>query len=263
MSTFSSTLLAGKVAIVTGGGTGIGRAITRALLAHGAQVAIVSRKGEVLERAAEELSEETGQRCLPLVADVRAPEQVEGAIDEAVTVLGGLDIVVNNAAGNFLAPAAELSYRGFRTVVEIDAIGTYNVSKAAFARHFKERGGTILNISATLHYRGSALQVHPSAAKAAVDAMTRTLAIEWGPLGIRVNAIAPGPIADTEGMRRLLPDELRERLERSVPLQRFGSGQDIANAALFLVSDAASFITGAILVVDGGSWMTLPGFEQL
>ncbi|MEX1363235.1 MAG: SDR family oxidoreductase, partial [Nannocystaceae bacterium] len=162
-------------------------------------------------------------------------------------------IVVNGAAGNFLCPAAQLSSNGFRTVLDIDAVGTFNVSRVAFDKALRDRGGTILNISATLHYGATLMQVHASAAKAAVDATTRNMALEWGPAGVRVNAIAPGPIGDTEGMSRLLPPGMGDRLRSTIPLRRFGRIEEIASASLFLVSEAASLVTGAVLVVDGGA----------
>jgi peroxisomal 2,4-dienoyl-CoA reductase len=263
MSVFRDDLLAGKVAFVTGGAAGICRAIAEAYLRHGAKVVIVSRKAERIEAAARELGESTGSAALGVAADVRDGAAVEAAFDRAIDRFGRIDIVVNGAAGNFLAPAAALSYNAFKTVIEIDTIGTFNVSKAAFSKWLGAHGGVILNVSATLHYTAVPLQTHPGAAKAAVDAMTRHLAVEWGPMGIRVNAIAPGPIEDTEGMRRLLMPELRDKLLSTIPLKRFGRCADVADAALFLASDAASFINGALLVVDGGSWMTAAGFHLL
>jgi len=169
--------------------------------------------------------------------------------------LGRIDLVVNGAAGNFLAPAAQLSYNGFRTVMAIDALGTFNVCRAAFDKWLRDHGGSIINISATLHYGATPLQIHACAAKAAVDAMTRSLALEWGPLGIRVNGIAPGPIADTEGMAKLAPGEVAARFERAIPLRRFGRIDEIGNVALFLASDAASLIHGETIVADGGAWL--------
>src|SRR4051812_10989333 len=168
MSVFRNDLFLGRVALITGGGTGIGRGITEALARHGADVAIVSRKPENLAVAAEQIVAATGHRCLPLVADVRQPEAVEAAVKRAIGELGGLDIVVNNAAGNFFCPSAELSPNGFGAVLDIDAKGTWNVSRAAYLARFKDHGGQILNISATLHYGGTPGQVHVAAAKAAV-----------------------------------------------------------------------------------------------
>lgn len=252
-SVFREDVLAGKVAFVTGGGSGICRGITEALMAHGADAVITSRKLERLEDAARDLAEETKRRCVPVACDVREPDTVEAALDRALAELGRVDIVVNGAAGNFLTPAAQLSYNGFRTVMAIDALGTFNVSRAAFDKWLRDHGGSIINISATLHYGATMLQSHAAAAKAAVDALTRGLALEWGGLGIRVNGIAPGPIADTEGMKRLAPAaEITQRLEQAIPLKRFGRIEEIAQIAVFLASDAASLIHGATIVADGG-----------
>lgn len=256
MSIFKDDILAGKVAFVTGGGSGICKGITRAFMAHGADAAIVGRNAERLEATAKELAAETGRECLATPADVRDPGRVEAALDATIERFGKIDIVVNGAAGNFLCPAATLSYNGFKTVMEIDAIGTWNVTRAAFERGLRDHGGVVLNISATLHYAATPLQTHASAAKAAVDSLTRSLALEWGSLNIRVNAIAPGPIADTEGMARLAPPDMKEKLEKAVPLGRFGTVEDIANAALFLASDAASYVNGEVFVVDGGAWLS-------
>src|SRR5947209_13698086 len=199
-------------------------------------------------------SKEAGGEALSVAADVRDFAQVERAVATTLSRFGRIDIVVNGAAGNFLCPAAELSPNGFGTVVDIDLKGTFNVCRATF-EELKKRRGQILNISATLHYLGTPLQLHVSAAKAGVDALTRNLAVEWGAFGIRVNAIAPGPIEDTEGMKRLVPPQVKERLRRNVPLGRFGRIRDVEQCALFLCSDAASFISGAVIVVDGGHWL--------
>ncbi len=252
---FRPDLLEGKVALVTGGGSGIGEGIARALLKYGARAAILGRKEERLREVAKLLSDQTGSACIATPADVREPAQVERAVDEALARHGRLDIVVNAAAGNFLAPAAALSYNGFRTVMEIDAQGTYNVCKAAFEKSLREHGGNIINISATLHYGATPLQVHACAAKAAVDALTRALAVEWGGLGIRVNGIAPGPIAGTEGFRRLVEAGAKERFEKLIPIGRFGRIEEIASIAVFLASDVSSLIHGATIVADGGAWL--------
>jgi 2,4-dienoyl-CoA reductase [(3E)-enoyl-CoA-producing], peroxisomal len=252
MSVFRDHLFDGRVALITGGGTGIGRGITEGLALLGAKTAILSRKAEHIEPAASAIGEATGQPCLALAGDVRQPDQVDAAVAQVMEKFGRLDFVVNGAAGNFFCAAADLSPNGFGTVVDIDAKGTWNVSRAAFHAALRAHGGSILNISATLHYGGTPGQVHVAAAKAAVDALTRTLAVEWGPLGIRVNAVAPGPIRDTEGARRLFPGAAAERLRGILPSRRIGQIEDIVNLAIFLLSDAAININGAIVVSDGG-----------
>ena len=251
--TFQPDLLKGKSAFVTGGGTGICRGISLALAAHGCNVAITSRRAEHLALTAKEL-ERHGVKALAVAGDVRDPAAVDDAVTQAVAAFGGLDILVNGAAGNFLCLAEDLSPNGFGSVVDIDLKGTFHVSKAALP-HLKARGGVVLNISATLHYLGTVAQLHVSAAKAGVDALTRVLAVEWGRHGIRVNGIAPGPVADTEGVRRLLVGPSKARAESMTPLGRLGKIQDISDAALFLCSEAAAFITGVTLVVDGGLWL--------
>jgi len=250
---FADNILDGKVAFVTGGGTGITGGIARAFAEHGAKLAITSRKIENLEAMKAEV-EALGGECFTYAADVRDYEAVEAAVAAAAAHYGQIDIVVNGAAGNFLCAADQLSANGFGTVVDIDTKGTFNVCRASF-EELKKTKGQILNISATLHYLATPMQIHVSAAKAGVDAITRNLSVEWGRHGIRVNGIAPGPIEDTEGMKRLLMPELKEKLTRKIPLQRFGRIADIENAALFLTSDAASYISGVTLVVDGGQWL--------
>ena len=250
---FADKILSKKVAFVTGGGTGITGGVARALAEAGASVALVSRKLEHLEPAAESINTHGGE-AIAVAADVRDPEAVQKALASTMDRFGKIDIVVNGAAGNFLCAAEELSPNGFGTVVDIDLKGTFNVCRAAFTELKKNRG-QILNISATLHYLGTPMQLHVSAAKAGVDALTRNLAVEWGRHGIRVNAIAPGPIGDTEGMKRLVPEPIKEKLRQRIPLGRFGEIADIEKAAVFLCSEAANFINGTILVVDGGHWL--------
>ncbi|MGE0395106.1 MAG: SDR family oxidoreductase, partial [Kofleriaceae bacterium] len=191
-------------------------------------------------------------------ADVRDPEQIKRAIGATVAKFGKLDTVVNGAAGNFLAPAAALSPNGFATVINIDLLGTFNTSRAAFEELSKTRDALILNISATLHYHGTPLQVHASAAKAGVDAVTKNLAVEWGQFGIRVCGIAPGPIAETEGMKRLAPGEVTQKMTAAIPAGRFGAIDEIAAAAVYLRSRAAAYVTGHVLVVDGGHCVATP-----
>ncbi|HEV8590252.1 MAG TPA: SDR family oxidoreductase [Pyrinomonadaceae bacterium] len=274
MKIFADGILKGRVAFITGGGTGITGGVARALAEAGANVALVSRRLEHLEPAASAINEARSQaaggssptvregsgagtsrgEAFPVAADVRNPDEVQQAIAATIERFGKIDIVVNGAAGNFLCKAEELSPNGFGTVVDIDLKGTFNVCRAAFDQ-LKQHRGQILNISATLHYFGTPMQLHVSAAKAGIDALTRNLAVEWGHYGIRVNAIAPGPIEDTEGMKRLVPEPIKEKLRQRVPLGRFGLIKDIEAAAVFLCSDAASYINGAVLVVDGGHWL--------
>ena len=190
-------------------------------------------------------------RVVARAADVRDPAAVNDAVAAVVSELGRLDILINGAAGNFICLAENLSPNGFGTVVDIDLKGTFNASRAALP-HLKARGGSVINISATLPYLGTMGQAHASAAKAGVDSLTRTLAVEWGPYGIRVNGIAPGPIEGTEGVRRLTNEKSREVALRLCPLRRLGTVDDIANASVYLASDAASYITGTSINVDGG-----------
>ena len=252
-SVFKPDLLAGRVALVTGGGTGICRGIALAFAAHGCDVAITSRTIEHLEPTAAELRA-AGRRALAKAADVRDPAAVADVVNATVAELGRLDILVNGAAGNFICLAENLSPNGFGTVVDIDLKGTFHVSKAALP-HLRAQGGSVLNISATLPYLGTMGQSHAAAAKAGIDSLTRTLACEWGPFGIRVNGIAPGPIDGTEGVRRLTNEQSRQSAVRGNPLGRMGTVEDIANASLYLCSDAASFVNGVTLVVDGGLWL--------
>jgi len=250
---FQPNLLENRVALVTGGGTGICRGIALAFAAHGCDVAITSRKLEHLEPTADELRAR-GVRAIAKAADVRDPAAVNEAVSAIAAELGRIDILINGAAGNFICLAENLSPNGFGTVVDIDLKGTFNMSRAALP-HLKAQGGSVVNISATLPYLGTMGQAHASAAKAGVDSLTRTLAVEWGPYGIRVNGIAPGPIEGTEGVRRLTNERSRESAQRLNPLGRMGTVDDIANAALYLCSDAASFVNGVTLVVDGGLWL--------
>jgi 2,4-dienoyl-CoA reductase [(3E)-enoyl-CoA-producing], peroxisomal len=250
---FAPHLLKGKAALITGGGTGICRGIALAFAAHGCDVAITSRKIEHLEPTVEELRA-LGVRAVAKVADVRDAAAVNDAVAGVVSDLGRLDVLINGAAGNFICLAEHLSPNGFGTVVDIDLKGTFNVSKAALP-HLRTRGGSVINISATLPYLGTMGQAHASAAKAGVDSLTRTLAVEWGPFGIRVNGIAPGPIDGTEGVKRLTSDTSRAMVLKNCPMGRMGTTDDIANASLFLVSEAAAYVNGVTLVVDGGLWL--------
>jgi len=262
-SAFRDDILKGKVALITGGATGLGKEIARTLGQHGARICIASRKQENLEAACGELQSESLD-CMWVAADIRDPEQVERVVSEVLSRHGRLDIVVNNAAGNFPAPISGISYNGFKTIVDIDLQGTYNVTKAAFEAHLKENGGHIINISAPFQNLGVSMQAHVAAAKAGVDSLTRSCAVEFGPYGIRVNAIAPGAMADTEGVARFAGAAKRMAGGGTNPLGYVGAKRDIANAVLFLASDAASYVTGQVFAVDGGAGidmmkMRLPG----
>lgn len=263
MSIFRPDILAGKTALITGGGGDIGKEIARVYSAHGANVAITSRSVDRLHAAADEIHAATGGKVHTAGCDVRVTESVEAAVASTLETFGAIDLLVNGAAGNFPAPIAGLSYKGFRTVVEIDLLGTYNMTKACFralTEAAKKHGdASIVNITATLHYDGTPFQAHVNAAKAGIDALSMTVANEWGPIAIRSNCVAPGPIADTEGMRRLTPTpDLEAKASAAIPLRRFGTKTEIADACLFLSSPAARYITGAILVVDGGSRLSQP-----
>lgn len=260
MQPFVDDLLEGKAALITGGGTGLGLAMARQFARLGADVAVASRKAEHVEPAAAEL-EELGVRAVALTFDVRDPEMVRETVAAAADRLGRLDVLVNNAAGNFLVRAEELSLGGWEAVRGIVLDGTFHCSQAAFP-HLRERGGSILNIVATYAEDAAPLVIHSGAAKAGVLSLTRTLAVEWAPHGIRVNAIAPGPV-DTEGAgsRLWAVPEVRRALEERVPLGRFGTEQEIAVAAAFLVSDAAAYVTGVNLPVDGGSTLDTGMFD--
>jgi peroxisomal 2,4-dienoyl-CoA reductase len=249
-SCFVPDLLSGQVAFVTGGATGIGKEISRVLGRHGARILIASRKVENLESAVVELAHD-GIDARFEVCDVREPEAVKSAIDGALRAFGRLDIVVNNAAGNFPAPISGISPNGFKSVVGIDLLGTYNVSRAAFDAWLADHGGNVINISAPFELKGAAMQSHVAAAKAGVDSLTRTCAVEWGPYGIRVNAVAPGSIGGTEGVRRFA-EVVRGGDDRPTnPLGLQGHGSDIAYTVLFLCSPVARFISGQVIAVDG------------
>jgi peroxisomal 2,4-dienoyl-CoA reductase len=254
MTVFRDDILQSKVALVTGGATGIGKQIARCLGRHGAKICIASRKQENLVATAEELGAE-GIECIWVTCDVREGQEVEHVVNEIVRQFGQLDIVVNNAAGNFPAPIQGISYNGFRSIVDIDLRGTYNVTKAAFESQLKYRGGHIVNITAPFQNMGVSLQAHVAAAKAGVDSLTRTSAVEFGPHGVRVNAIAPGATADTEGMDRF--EGIEAGGDSPCPLGYVGAKQDIANMVLFLVSEASSYVTGQVIAVDGGTSIDL------
>lgn len=257
MGVFRQDLLAGKVALITGGGSGINLGIARSFVSYGASVSLVSRTQSKLDAAAQDL-DPTGERARGFSADVRDADALKAAIDQTVEAFGKIDILVNGAAGNFLTPAAAMSTNAFKSVIDIDTLGTFNASRLCF-EHLVETGGVILNISATQAFMPTPLQAHPGAAKAAVDKLTQDLALEWGPAGIRVVGLAPGGVEGTEGMKRLLPKGMEERMHAALPLKRFASVEEMGEIATFLVSEAAGYVTGTTLVADGASAMPLSG----
>ncbi|KAG0172674.1 hypothetical protein DFQ28_009654 [Apophysomyces sp. BC1034] len=248
---FKDNIFAGKVLLCSGGGSGICRGMTEAMVRHGAKAVIISRSKDKLEKAAKEMREATGGEIIAIPADVRKPADVENAVQKTVEQFGRIDYLINGAAGNFLAPFQNLSYNAFRTVIEIDLLGTFNLTKAA-VEHLKASKGAIINVTATLHYTGTPYQQHAGSAKAAVDALTKHWAVELGPHGVRVNSIAPGPIDSTVGMDKLGGGMFDPEI---VPLQRMGDIKDIAQSTVFLFSEGANWITGLIMVVDGGNWL--------
>jgi NAD(P)-dependent dehydrogenase (short-subunit alcohol dehydrogenase family) len=255
-ATFQAGLYAGRHIFVTGGSSGINLRIAEAFGEYGAKVSINGRNPQKLGAAVDGLRAK-GLVAAGFQADVREFKALDAALAEAVEVHGPLDVLVCGAAGNFPSPAMALSSNGFKSVLDIDVLGTFNACRAAFER-LRTPGACILNISAPQGSVPYPMQVHVCAAKAGVDMLTRTLAVEWGPAGIRVNSIVPGPIEGTEGMERLSAGpEARQKLALAMPLQRLGTRDDVAALALFLASPAAAFVTGGIYACDGG--MTLLG----
>lgn len=248
---FPPDMLQGKVALITGGGTGIGLEIARVLGRHGARVILASRRAEVCEAAAAELRNR-GIEADADHFDVRKPEEVERVVKNVLERAGRLDILINNAAGNFPAPMTKISYNGFKSVVDIDLLGTYNCSKAVFELAMRNNGGSIVNIAAAFELRGIAFQAHVAAAKTGVLSLTRTCAVEWARHGIRVNGVNPGATGNTEGMKRFSDAILDGETRPNNPMGVLSHGQDIALAALFFLSPSARHITGQVLSVDGG-----------
>jgi peroxisomal 2,4-dienoyl-CoA reductase len=269
-SIFRTGLLDGQVALITGGATGIGYGIAELLSTLGAHVVLASRKRENLDAAVARL-ESAGRLASAEQLDVRDADAVKATIQKVATERGRIDLLVNNAAGNFYTPSESMSVNAWRSVIEIDLFGTFYCSQAVAPVMRAQGGGRIVNITMTLHYRGWPQMAHATAAKGGIDALTRTLAVEWAPAGIRVNAIAPGPIP-TEGVRKAftpppgsgVPDlgmvekAMDEYAKKTIPLRRWGTPADIANMVAFLASPAGDWITGAILVVDGGEWLARP-----
>ena len=252
---FADGLLQDKVAVITGGGTGIGRGIALTMSAYGADVVLASRNAEHLGAVAMEITAQGG-RALAVPTDVREPQQVDAMLAAAVEAFGRVDVLVNNAAGNFLASARKITPGGWRALVDTTLNGTFYCSRAVGERMIEQGGGRIINITATLHFKGSPGLMAATSAKAGVEAMTKTLALEWARYNILVNAIAPGPINSPGANRNLWSNQaFRDKVRRGVPLGRFGAVEDVANLAVYLASPAGDYVNGTTLVVDGGEWL--------
>ena len=248
-----------KVIIVTGGGSGLGKAMTTYFLELGAKVAITSRDIEKLQNTAKELEVKTGGICLPIACDVRHYDQVENMLQQVLHAFGKVDVLLNNAAGNFISPTERLSANAFDTIIDIVLKGSKNCT-LALGKHWIDKGEknkTVLNIVTTYAWTGSGYVVPSATAKAGVLAMTRSLAVEWAKYGIRMNAIAPGPFPTKGAWDRLLPGDLKDQfdLSKQVPLRRMGEHQELANLAAYLVSDFSSYINGEVVTIDGGEWL--------
>lgn len=251
--------LKGKTIMVTGGGTGLGRGMSEYFMELGANVVITSRKMDVLEKAAEEMSSEYGTEALPLSCDVRRSEQVDEMVEKAIAHFGKIDGLVNNAAGNFISPTERLSPKAFEVVIGIVLMGSVHCT-LALGKHWikeKEQNKSILNIVTTYAWTGSAYVLPSACAKAGVLAMTRSLAVEWAKYGIRNNAIAPGPFPTKGAWSRLLPGEMMEKfdLSKKVPLGRLGELQELADLAAYLISDHSGYVNGEVMTIDGGEWL--------
>ena len=255
MNIFREHLLKDKTAFITGGGSGIGQRMAERFAEHGAKVVLAGRQQEKLDGAASAIRA-AGGTADTAALDVRDYAAVEDALKQAHDRFGAIDILLCAAAGNFPAPVTGMSANGFKAVIDIDLLGTFNTCRAAYP-FLRKPGASIIAISASHATTPIAAQAHVCAAKAGVELFIKTLAIEWGPLGIRANCITPGPTAETEGMSRLAPtEEARRRVEQSVPLRRYGTKEELADLALFLNSDAASYVTGAVYLCDGGHSLT-------
>lgn len=251
--------LSAKVIVVTGGGSGLGKAMTTYFLELGAKVAITSRNLEKLQKTAEELSSQTGGECFAVACDVREYDQVVEMHKQVINSLGPVDILVNNAAGNFISPTENLSANAFDTIIDIVLKGTKNCT-LVFGKHWidtKQKNVNVLNIITTYAFTGSGYVVPSAVSKAGVLAMTRSLAVEWAKYGMRFNAIAPGPFPTKGAWERLLPGPLVKKFDpaKKVPLGRVGAHQELANLAAYMVSDFGAYLNGEVIVLDGGEWL--------
>ncbi|MFB9121390.1 SDR family oxidoreductase [Bergeyella porcorum] len=250
--------LKGKVIVVTGGGSGLGKAMTRYFLQLGAKVVITSRNLEKLQNTASELEKETGGEVLAVACDVRNWDEVEVMKQAALEAFGTIDVLLNNAAGNFITPTERLTHTAFDSILDIVLKGTKNCT-LSIGKYWIEHKklGTVLNIVTTYSWTGSAYVVPSACAKAGVLAMTRSLAVEWAKYGIRFNAIAPGPFPTKGAWERLLPGDLAEQfdMKKKVPLRRVGEHQELANLAAYLVSDYSAYMNGEVVTIDGGEWL--------
>ena len=253
---FESGLLKGKSIIVTGGGTGLGKSMATRFAELGADLVITSRRQNVIDETAEALRQ-YGGKVLAVACDVRDPDQVQNMVDHTVNEFGKIDILLNNAAGNFISPTEDLSPNAFKTVVDIVLNGTFNCTQAAGKVMRENKGGVILNIVTTYAWTGSGYVVPSACAKAGVLAMTRSLAVEWAKYGIRTVAIAPGPFPTEGAWSRLAPPGLgiKKKMINRIPLKRVGEHHELANLASYLVSDQAGYINGEVVTIDGGEWL--------
>lgn len=250
--------LKGKTIVITGGGTGLGKAMGVYFLKLGANLVITSRKQDVLQKTADEMEEKTGGKVLAVACDVREIEQVENVLAKTLEKFGSVDVLLNNAAGNFISPTERLSANAFSSIIDIVLKGTVNCT-LTFGKHWikEKQAATVLNIITTYAFTGSAYVVPSACAKGGVLALTRSLAVEWGKYGIRTNAIAPGPFPTKGAWERLLPGDLAKKFDfkNRVPLKRVGDHQELANLAAFLVSDFSGYINGEVITIDGGEWL--------
>jgi NAD(P)-dependent dehydrogenase (short-subunit alcohol dehydrogenase family) len=247
-----------KTIIITGGGTGLGRAMGKYFLELGANLVITSRKKDVLDKTADELSKETGGKVLAITCDVRKYEEIENVIKTTEAQFGQIHGVLNNAAGNFISPTERLSHRAFDIVVDIVLKGTYYTTLAAGKNWInKKQAGVFLNIVTTYAWTGSGYVVPSACGKAGVLALTRSLAVEWAKYNIRSNAIAPGPFPTEGAWSRLLPGQLVDKFDpaKRVPLKRVGEHQELANLAAYLMSDFSAYVNGEVITIDGGEWL--------